>query len=276
MLRACFACLLVLPAAAQESFLPAPEKGDIWVARTETEAVLRLRVTPADPDSGGPADAGSTRRTAETQETAWLEAEGDAPGSWKVTFTESREAAGKPDADPARLELRPTDLEGHAWEVSASGELTPADAPEAVRARLRETETWRALLPPGPRRAGESWIVPAARLARLVVRGAEEPPDGASEFKVTFQEIAGEGDARSAVLVLEGRVAVDSRQGFRVEYDVRGSLRYDLSRQRPLALDVAGEAVVLEGAVKDRDGEVIGTVEGRGTRFEMRTRWTFR
>lgn len=270
MLRTLLAALL-LPAAvfAQEAFSPSVEEGDVWTETTESSLSLRLKVTEVDKGKeGATREQGAKVEKEERRETRILEASKGVPGALRTTWVTSRE----------RLdggESRATALEGRTVEIRGR-EATPADAPEAAKAAAREPAPWRALLPAGPRSPGESWTIPAAALARVLLRGASEEPSDTSEIKVTFARVSGQDGARIATLTLSGSVSVDSRQDFRVQFDVEGELLWDLENGHPVSLALTGKARTLEGTLKDSKGETQGRITGEGSEFKVKTGYSVR
>ena len=67
---------------------------------------------------------------------------------------------------------------------------------------------------------------------------------------------------------------MDSRQDFRVQFDVKGELLWDLTTGHPVSLAIEGEAKTLEGKVKDDKGEVVGRVADAGSTFSVRVEYT--
>ncbi|MEK7470371.1 MAG: hypothetical protein AAB074_23620 [Planctomycetota bacterium] len=257
--------ILVSGALAQETFTPRFEDGDVWTEVTSAKLTLRLKVTEVEDGVDGAAhDRTSAVFREERRETTILEATRDTPAAFRMSWPLSRTREGAPDAAST-----PTALEGQSVEIRGR-DATPADAPEAVKSAAREAAPWRALLPTSPKSAGDSWKIPAAALARVLVRGAREEPGDTSEIKITLASVA-EGDgARVATLALTGSIGVDSRQDFRVQFDVKGELLWDLSSGHPVSLAMTGEAKSLEGKVKDEKGEVVGKIAGEGSAFEIR------
>lgn len=258
------ALLLAAPAIAQESFSPRFEDGDVWIESTRASLTLRLKVTEVeDGVDGATQEQKSAVSREERRETTILEATRDAPAAFKTAWPLSRTREGAPDAV-----AQPTALEGQAVELRGR-DATPSDAPDAVKAAAREPAAWRALLPAASKSPGDSWTVPAAALARVLVRGAREEPADTSEIKVTFAGVAEKEGSRVATLTLAGSIAVDSRQDFRVQFDVKGELKWDLATGHPVSLAISGEAKTLEGKVKDEKGEVVGKIAGEGSAFEV-------
>jgi hypothetical protein len=103
-----------------------------------------------------------------------------------------------------------------------------------------------------------------------VIRGAREEPADSSELKVTLSKIDEVDGGRIATLTVEGTIAVESRQEFKVSYDVKGTLRWDLGGGHPLSLELKGEAKAFEGKIKDEHGEVVGRIAGEGSIFSLR------
>ncbi|MCE9582246.1 MAG: hypothetical protein K8T20_07120, partial [Planctomycetes bacterium] len=73
---------------------------------------------------------------------------------------------------------------------------------------------------------------------------------------------------------IAGPIAVDSRQEFRIEYAVKGTLRWDLATGHPVSLELRGEAKAFEGKVKDAHGEVAGRIEGKGSEFGVKVEYS--
>ncbi len=268
MLRIAITLLLLTSfALAQETFTPKFEDGDAWTETTTASLTLRLKVTEVEKGTDGATheQAAAVARE-ERRETRILEATKDTPTAFRVAWPLSRERQDA--ADP-----RPTALEGRSVEIRGR-DATPTDAPDAVKAAAREPAAWRFLLPLVPKSPGDSWSVPAAALARVLVRGAREEPADTSEIKVTFATVANKDGARFATLSLAGSIAVDSRQDFRVQFDVKGELLWDLTTGHPVSLAIEGEAKTLEGKVKDDKGEVVGRVADAGSTFSVRVEYT--
>ncbi|MCC6738616.1 MAG: hypothetical protein IT452_06190 [Planctomycetia bacterium] len=270
MLRPAFAALLLCGAVlAQETFSPSMEEGAVWTETTEGSLTLRMKVTEVDKGKeGATREQGAKVEKEERRETRILEASKGVPAALRATWVTSRERLDGGEARATALEGRTVEIRGR--------EARPADAPEAAKAAARGPEPWRALLPSGPRSPGESWTVPAAALSRLLLRGASEEPSDASEIKVTFARVSGQDDARIATLTLSGTIAVDSRQDFRVQFDVEGELLWDLSSGHPVSLTLAGKARALEGTLKDSRGEIVGKVTGEGSEFAVKTGYSVR
>lgn len=270
MVRALLAALLLSGTVlAQETFSPSVEEGDVWTETTESSLSLRLKVTEVDKGKeGATREQGAKVEKEERRETRILEASKGVPGALRTTWVSSRERVDGGEARATALEGRTVEIRGR--------EATPADAPEAAKAAAREPAAWRALLPSGPRSPGESWTIPAASVARLLLRGASEEPSDASEIKVTFAGVSARDDARIATLSISGIVAVDSRQDFRVQFDVEGELLWDLASGHPVSLTLTGKARTLEGTLKDARGETLGKVTGEGSEFSVKTGYSVR
>ena len=257
--------VLATPALAQETFSPRFEDGDVWTEATLANLTLRLKVTEIeDGVDGTTQNQKSIVSREDRRETTILEATKDTPAAFRTTWPLSRTRDGAPDATST-----PTALEGQSVEIRGR-DATPADAPDAVKAAAREPAPWRALLPPNPKSPGDTWTIPAAAIARILVRGAREEPGDTSEIKITFASVAEKDGARVATLSLAGSIAVDSRQDFRVQFDMKGELQWDLASGHPVSLALTGEATALEGKVKDEKGEVVGKIAGEGSAFEVR------
>lgn len=270
MLRTALASLLLVSSAlAQETFAPKYEEGDTWTEVTSAALSLRLKVTEVDKGTDGAThEQAAAVDRGERRETRILEATKDTPTAFKTSWPLSRERQDGAEA-------RPTALEGRSVEIRGR-DATPADAPDAVKAAAREPAAWRVLLPLAPKSPGDSWSVPAAALARVLVRGAREEPADTSEIKVTLAGVAEKDGARIATLSLAGSIAVDSRQDFRVQFDVKGALVWDLSAGHPVSLTIEGEAKTLEGKVKDEKGEVVGRIADDGSTFSLKVEYSIR
>ena len=265
------AFLLASSALAQESFTPRFEDGDVWTETTRASLTLRLKVTEVeDGVDGATHEQQSAVAREERRETTILEAAKDTPAAFKTSWPLSRTREGAAEAASV-----PTALEGQSVEIRGR-EATPSDAADAVKSAAREPGAWRALLPASPKSAGDSWTVPAAALARVLVRGAREEPGDTSEIKVTLVAIAEKDGSRIATLSLAGSIAVDSRQDFRVQFDVKGELLWDLAAGHPVSLAITGEAKALEGKVKDEKGEVVGKIAGEGSAFAVMVDYSIR
>jgi hypothetical protein len=248
-------------------FAPIAEAGDVWTVRTRARFDLRLRVTELENGQEG-----ATREKtglSERVETRRVEITGGAdgrPASWKVAFVESRVR------ESAEAPLAPDAAHGLALEIRGA-EALPADAPDDVRARARRAEVFRALLPEGAKRPGESWEVKGSDLARFVVRGSDEEPAADSALKVELGDIREEKAGRIAALRVSGTLRVDSRQEFRIAYEVKGELLYNLDAQVPVSLALEGTAAEFAGAISDARGRAVGRLDGKGSRFEARVEY---
>lgn len=269
-MRRTAAILLVfaLRVGAEEAFTPALESGDTWVVHTEAALELRLSVVPVEGGRDGTPIVRTVRSTLALERTVdWLEVpRTGGPEAWRVLFVRARssEGAGTPETAAG--------WEGRSWEVRGV-ETVPADPPADVAPLLRDFLDWRTLLPPRPAAAGATWDIPPAAVARLVVRGAAEEPAPEAPLAARFAEVREGEESRVAVVAVTGTLRTDSRQDFRVVWEVAGEFHYDLTFQRPVLFTLSGTATALEGRLEDRNGLLSGKVDARGSTFSTRIRW---
>lgn len=260
------ALFLAATSFAQESFAPRFEDGDVWIETTRASLNLRLKVTQVEDGVEGSTQAqDSLVEREERREVTILEGGKNAPAAWKVSWPASRVREG--------AEAQPTELEGKSVEVRGR-EALPEDASEASKAAAREPGAWRSLLPPGPKSPGDSWKLKPASLLKLLIQGAREEPADSPELDLKFAGVEEKDGARIATIEISGPIAVDSRQEFRIEYAVKGTLRWDLTTGHPVSLELRGEAKAFEGKVKDAHGEVVGKIEGKGSEFGVRVEYS--
>lgn len=256
-------------APAQESFEPKVEKGDKWTVRSESSLTLNMKVTSIE--GGAPGETRErqlkTKRT-EVKDLEFTDVEKGLPVGWKATYAESKVRTGAANATDAELEVATAEVEGKTYFVSGS-EVTPEDTPADIKAGLREPEAFYLLLPKDKKSLNDSWEISAAKVSKLVVRGAWEDPSDDSKVRVTLSEIVNQDGSSIAVLALTGSIKADSKQGFQVEFEFSGSLRYDLTNQRPLSLEVSGEAKSLVGKIVDAHGQEVGHVDAQGSAFRL-------
>jgi len=254
---------------AQEKFEPAVKKGDKWVVRSESSLVLNLQVTDLEGGIDGEVrDRHIKAKRTEVRELEFIDEEKGLPTAWKVSFPESKTRQGAATATDAELEARSTDVEGKQYEVHGT-DVIPEDTPDEIKGMLRETEGFWALLPRDGKNLNDSWKIPASKLARIVVRGADEDPSADSEVRVTLSEITNQDGSRIAILTLAGTLKVESKQDFQIEFELSGTLRYDLQAQRPVSLEVKGEARNYTGTIRDDRGLPSGRVNAKGSTFQL-------